>query len=251
MNSNKLVPNGVINVGSNQPETKSEQKKNIVEKPTNGPAVRQFNRSGNLSVRGFEGDTSEEFSDELHRPNRFSNRKVARAIDDSKRGRARGVRELSVERGRLRERREPSVERGYAHGHVKHYGPLALQDANRKVRECQTRSSAVLGARTITRAYAGDQKLANKVYQMLHSFAEDHRPAALLLLFQPWMEMTCLYAAYKRNCFVALDLWQCAKMRRSTCIPSSYYSSAVGSVTHGRIWPKRYVHTSRVRCQPA
>jgi hypothetical protein len=34
MNSNKLVPNGVINVGSNQPETKSEQKKNIVEKPT-------------------------------------------------------------------------------------------------------------------------------------------------------------------------------------------------------------------------
>jgi len=135
--------------------------------------------------------------------------------------------------------------------HVKHYGPLALQDANRKVRECQTRSSAVLGARTITRAYAGDQKLANKVYQMLHSFAEDHRPAALLLLFQPWMEMTCLYAAYKRNCFVALDLWQCAKMRRSTCIPSSYYSSAVGSVTHGRIWPKRYVHTSRVRCQPA
>ena len=69
--------------------------------------------------------------------------------------------------------------------HVKHYGPLALQDANRKVRECQNRSSAVLGARTITRAYAGDQKLANKVYQMLHSFAEDHRPAALLLLFQP------------------------------------------------------------------
>ena len=116
MNSNKLVPNGVINVGSNQPETKSEQKKNIVEKPTNGPAVRQYNRSGNLSVRGFEGDTSDEFSDELHRPNRFSNRKVARAIDDSKRGRARGVRELSVERGRLRERREPSVERGYAHG---------------------------------------------------------------------------------------------------------------------------------------
>ena len=32
--------------------------------------------------------------------------------------------------------------------HVKHYGPLALQDANRKVRECQNRSSAVLGGRS-------------------------------------------------------------------------------------------------------
>ena len=102
------------NVGSVQPETKTEQKEKKSEKLTNGRAVRQFNRSGDLSVGEFEGDASEEFSDELPRPNKFSNRQVARTVADSKRGYARGVREPSVERGYARGRREPSVERDYA-----------------------------------------------------------------------------------------------------------------------------------------
>jgi hypothetical protein len=88
---------------------------------------------------------------------------------------------------------------------LKSFGKVADKFAAEKLEKGHCRASAVLSMTAVKYAYANDDNLRTtlearnftdmRMYHLLHMLGSRHRATAILLLSQPWIEMSCLFAA--------------------------------------------------------